>query len=65
MFINWDRYEEIDEMGLDDLNRYFSDIWYPGSDEVDVFDSSFGWFLSVSPEGYVKVVRVIDENSPI
>jgi len=65
VFINWNRYDDIDEMGLDDLNRYFPDIWYPGSDDIDVFDSSLEWFLSVSPEGYVKVVRTMDENSLI
>jgi hypothetical protein len=65
VFINWNRYDDIDEMGLDDLNRYFPDIWYPGSDDIDVFDSSLEWFLSISPEGYINVVRTAVRDSPI
>lgn len=65
VFINWNRYDDIDEMGLDDLNRYFPDIWYPGSDDIDVFDSSLEWFLSISPEGYINVVRTTVRDSPI
>lgn len=65
VFINWNRYDDIDEMGLDDLNRYFSDIWYPGSDDIDIFDSSLEWFLNISPEGYINVVRTAVRDSPI
>ncbi len=57
VFINWDRYDDIDEIGFNDFNMYFADIWYPGPDDIDIFDSSFGWIISISPEGYVRVVR--------
>lgn len=56
VFINWNRYDDIDEIGFNDLDMYFSDIWYPGSDDIDIFDSSFRWIISISPEGYIKVV---------
>ncbi len=65
VLINWNRYDDIDEIGLNDLNKYFSDIWYPGSDDIDIFDSSLKWFLSISPEGYVKLLRTIDSKSTI
>lgn len=63
VFINWNRYDDIDEIGLGELNTYFSNIWYPGPDDIDIFDSSFRWFLSISPEGYVKILSTIEENS--
>jgi len=63
VLINWSRYDDIDEIGLGDLNMYFSDIWYPGPDDIDIFDSSFRWFLSISPEGYVKVMRTTASDS--
>ena len=63
VFINWSRYDVIDEIGFSDLNKYFSDIWYPGPDDIDIFDSSFRWILSISPEGYIKLVKTAEEDS--
>ena len=53
VYLNWYRYDVVDEMAFTDLDTYFDDIWYPGPDDVDIFDSSFGWILSIQHEGYV------------
>jgi hypothetical protein len=58
VFINWYRYDRIEEIGFFDLDKYFGDIWHPGPDEMDVLDSSLSWIISISPEGYIKVVRI-------
>ncbi|RJQ56705.1 MAG: hypothetical protein C4526_01135 [Nitrospiraceae bacterium] len=57
VYINWYRYDQIDEMTFDDLNNYFNYIWYPASDDIDIFDSSYSWIVTVSHEGYVKFVE--------
>jgi hypothetical protein len=64
VYLNWYRYDDIDEMRFDDLSRYFDDIWYPSSDDLDVFDSSLRWILSVDHDGYGKVYRLRDGVSP-
>jgi hypothetical protein len=53
VFINWYRFDDIDEIHFEDLNKYFDDIWYPGPDDIDIFDNSFSWVLSISHEGDV------------
>ena len=58
IYINWYLFDDVDEMRLVDLNNYFDDIWYPGSDDIDIFDSTFSWVLSISHEGYVKYLNI-------
>jgi hypothetical protein len=45
--INWGKFDEIDEMSFDDLSRHFSDIWFPSTDDIEIFDRSFKCFLLV------------------
>jgi len=58
VFINWYRFDAIDAMNLDDVVKYFSDIWYPGSDDIDIFDETLTWFISVRHDGIIKIAKV-------
>lgn len=58
VFVNWYQYDDIDEIGFDDLNNYFDAIWYSGPDDIDIFDSTFSWILSISHDGYVKHIEI-------
>ncbi len=51
VIINWHRFDELDEMVLADLDTFFDDIWYPPSDDIDIFDESFSWVLSIDHDG--------------
>lgn len=51
VYINWYQFDNIDEIQFSSLNRYFDDIWYPGPDDIDIFDESFLWILSITHEG--------------
>jgi hypothetical protein len=57
VYLNWYRFDNIDEMRFDDLSSHFDDIWYPSTDDLDIFDSSLGWILSVDHGGHGKVSR--------
>jgi len=57
VYLNWYRFDDIDQIGLADLDRYFSDIWYPGTDDLDVFDDSAAWVVSIAHHGKVWVFR--------
>jgi len=54
VMINWYRFDEIDEVEFDVLVAFFSDFWYPGADDIDVFDASLSWIISVRHDGTVK-----------
>ncbi|MBF0526409.1 MAG: hypothetical protein HQK56_15095 [Deltaproteobacteria bacterium] len=58
VYVNWYRYDEIDEMALSGLNQYFDYIWYPGSDDIEIFDSTFNWVLAISHDGNIKFIRL-------
>lgn len=57
IYINWYRYDRIDEMLFVDLDKYFNDIWYPGSDDIDILDTSFSWIVSISHDGTIAFVK--------
>lgn len=54
VYINWGRFDDIDKIGFSDLEMYFSDIWFPGPDDINIFDSSFEWLVSINHEGHVS-----------
>ena len=55
VYINWYRFDSIDRMAFADLRRFFDDIWYPASDDVEVFDESLSWILLISHEGGLSI----------
>jgi hypothetical protein len=48
VFINWYRFDDIDEMRLPDLAEHFADVWLPMAEDPDIFDSTFTWMLSIA-----------------
>lgn len=56
VFVNWDDFKSIDVFNLDDLNKYFFDIWFPSSDDIDIFDESLNWILSIRHDGCINFV---------
>jgi hypothetical protein len=57
VYLNWYRFDRIDQMAFADLEHYFFDIWYPDSDDLDIFDDSLGWVLSIAHHGKVTIFR--------
>ncbi len=57
VFLNWYRFDDIDKIKTADLNNHFSDIWYPSSDDIDLFDESFSWMVSIRHDGVLSLIR--------
>ena len=55
VFINWYRFDAIDAMAFQDLSKCFGDVWYPSSDDIEIFDASTNWMLCVAHNGIVKL----------
>lgn len=53
IYLNWYKFKEIDLMSLIDVNNYFYDIWYPISDDLDLFDESLDWMISIRHDGSI------------
>lgn len=58
VYINWHRYDKIDRLKRCELASHFYDIWYPDVDDIDVFDDSLSWILSVRHDGYIKLLKL-------
>ncbi|WP_149720163.1 heat-shock protein, partial [Campylobacter concisus] len=49
--INFNKFESIDILRFDDLSKFFSDIWYPSLDDIEIFDINLNWIISVRHYG--------------
>jgi hypothetical protein len=58
VYINFYRFDEVDKMLLNDVSRWFRFIWYPVSDDIEIFDDSLEWILSVTHDGEIQIVRL-------
>ena len=56
MYINWSDFKDIDVLDLEDVLRYFYDIWFPGMDDIEIFDETFNWLVSIRHDGVVSYV---------
>jgi hypothetical protein len=56
VFVNWDRFACIDEIDLSSLDKFFSDIWYEGVDDIEVMDDAFTHFVLIRHWCKVKVL---------
>jgi hypothetical protein len=54
IYINWYQYDDIDIMDFKDFDKYFDDIWFPISDDIEVFDDTLGWVLAINHDGYIR-----------
>ncbi|WBA43925.1 hypothetical protein [Hymenobacter canadensis] len=57
LFVNWARFEEVDAFQTADVARYFDALWYPVADDIDLFDASFNWLVSIRHDGVVSVIH--------
>lgn len=55
VYVNWDDLKTIDRVRFSDLVGKFDYVWYPGPDDIDIFDDSLSWVLSVDHGGYLRV----------
>lgn len=60
IYLNWYRFDDIDQLNFSDLDMYFSDIWYPDLDDLDIFDNSLDWIISITHSGDLKLVRLCE-----
>lgn len=56
LFINWGRFEELDTFQTADVARYFNNLWYPVADDIDLFDASVNWVVSIRHDGVVSFI---------
>ncbi|MBX3378105.1 MAG: hypothetical protein KF678_14010 [Phycisphaeraceae bacterium] len=57
LLLSFDAMQSIDAMRREDVERNFSDVWYPVSDNLFIFDGSASWLMFVHHDGFIYVVR--------
>ena len=56
ILVNWYRFDDIDRMKREDVLTYFHALWYPGAEDIDIFDDSLSWIVLVLHSGSLRVV---------
>jgi len=57
VWINWYRFDKVDQMCLDKFSQHFDDIWYPGPDDIELFDNSLEWMIEIMHDGQISILR--------
>ena len=63
VFINWYKFDNIDSLSFRNLCRYFDDIWYPAIDDIEIFDETCNWILSIRHYGIVSYLKSEESNN--
>ncbi len=58
VYINWSRFDDIYQFRIDDLEKYFDYLWYESADDIDIFDCSLSWIVSITDYGTVTFLRL-------
>jgi hypothetical protein len=58
IYINWYKFDDIDIMNIETIDRFFEYVWYKGPDDIELFDATFDWFILINHEGYVKMFNL-------
>ena len=51
--INFNKFENIDILHFDDLSKFFSDVWYPSLDDIEIFDIILSFIVLVRHYGAI------------
>lgn len=62
--INWSTFTEVDCMSASDFSQYFDYIWYPASDDIEVWDDLLEWILFVTHYGDLRLWRAHPHDRP-
>lgn len=54
IYINWGDFDNIDCLKYNTFCNYFDDIWYPAIDDIEIFDETCDWFLSIKHYGLIS-----------
>lgn len=58
VLINWDQMKTIDRIQFSDLCQLFEYIWYPSTDDIEVFDDTLSWMIFVSHSGEIGIAKL-------
>lgn len=62
LYRNWAQFNLIDRFKSRFICRHIQDLLYPGGDDIDLFDESFSWVVSVDYECRVQSFVVRDSK---
>lgn len=58
LYVNWYRFDDVDWFEWPDVDAVFGDIWYAGAEDVDLFDGSNDWIVSVGHSGVIRIIHL-------
>lgn len=59
IYLHWYRENKIDEMAFADMDANFPNIWYPGPDDLSIYDSSLDWILTIHHDGVISYRKAV------
>lgn len=58
VFLDWHRFDNVDEVRTEDLSKHFDDIWYPAADDLFIVDPQLRWIVLILHYGAVALLKL-------
>ncbi len=57
VYLNWYRFDDMDEVKTEDLVRDLEHVWYPSSDDLEIIEPHLNWVISIEHFGTVLLYQ--------
>jgi hypothetical protein len=57
IFVNYDMFEKIYEIATSEFIKYFGYLYYPGADDIEIFDERRCWLLQLNHEEELLILK--------
>lgn len=57
VFLNYGDMSEFYEVSTESLNFFFDDVYFPGADDIEIFDASCSWLFSINHDNYLLLCK--------
>ena len=64
IYVDWDEFQTIDKFQTLDFSNYFSDIWFPSSDNIIIFPEDMTILIMIRHDGAIYGIKRTGFDSP-
>jgi len=58
IYVTWNSFINVDKFSTKDFFKYFTDIWYPIADDIDITNQNLSWIISIRHDGAISYIKL-------
>lgn len=57
VFLNFTEFDRLERMRYSDFAKYFRNVYWPATDDLDCFDETLNWIVSIDHDGNITLLQ--------